>query len=124
MLWTGALTNGQGSACVYGRFWDDGRSHYAHRWAAEHIHGFDIPEGYHVGHTCKPRPNTLCVEHVEPQTPAFNWSLIYGRNELEPEEAITDDPPGVPFYSKPEWLAQFDEDDEGNEGTQDDDCPF
>lgn len=127
VIWNGALTNGKGSSAVYGRFWDDGKSWYAHRWAAKHIHGLDIDQpGTEVDHCCerdgKRCPNSLCVEHLQVVTKQFNLALIYSGSYLGEPEPIADDPLAVPFYEPPEWFKQFALDD-GNEGT-DDDCPF
>jgi hypothetical protein len=126
------MSNGQGSSCVYGRFWDDGRSQYAHRWAAKNIHGLDIDQpGTQVDHCCqdaegRPRPNSLCVQHVQVVPSLVNLRLVWSRrgNDLEEEEAITDPPApeGVPFFYPPNWLRPYLND--GNEGMQNAGCPF
>lgn len=79
-LWTGTPT-GQN----YGRFWLDGKSHYAHVVAYREFVG-PLPEGYQVDHACHTRDETcpggptcqhrLCVNyqdgHLEAVTPYTN----------------------------------------------------
>ena len=65
LIWTGAkLPSG------YGRFWDDNRPIYAHRWAYERVNG-PIPEGLEVDHLCWVRD---CVNpaHLRAVTHADN----------------------------------------------------
>jgi len=60
-LWTGKLDNG------YGRFWFQGKSVKAFRWAYEHILGQAIPSDLQLDHLCRQR---ACVNplHGEPVT--------------------------------------------------------
>lgn len=136
VLWTGGTTAGRGNSAVYGAFWYEGRRWFAHRWAAVHVHGL-VVGNLQVGHCCPSGPNTLCVEHVQPQTQVDNLDEMHGRragialqsaNErqfwlfvslgLEPAPAIAaPDNDAVPFYSPPKWLV----DDAVKTGL---DCPF
>lgn len=61
----------------YGYLWFNNKSHYAHRFFYEQIHG-QIPKGKVLDHICK---NTLCVnpEHLRPVSASFNML----RNEIE-----------------------------------------
>ena len=76
VIWTGAKTSGRGHSAPYGSFWFENRRWFAHRWAAQHIHGHAI-DGLQVEHYCPNRshPNTLCVEHVHPLPSLFNREL-------------------------------------------------
>lgn len=127
VLWNGSITKGgqKESNCVYGSFWDGGRTHRAHRWALENIHGKPIPPGYHAGHICPNGPDTLCVQHVEPQEPNDNWKQRHdkeaARLSLERREAIANGSLDVPMHSPPDWLVPF---MDGNKKDNDDDCPF
>jgi hypothetical protein len=62
-------------------------------------------------------------------TSLVNKALIYSRSALEEPEPIADDPPmdvpigDGPRHDPPEWLLPYLSDD-GNKGTDDDDCPF
>lgn len=128
VLWTGGKTRGRGNSATYGSFWDRGRREFAHRWAATFIHGFDLSGGETVGHCCQPEPNTLCVEHLEPQTLSANviegnvrraararqtddqrkfWLLVdRGYEQLPPApEGITSS--DIPFHEPPAWLRPF-----------------
>ena len=137
VIWTGAKTAGRGNTAVYGKFRNEhGESEYAHRYAARAIHGLDIG-GLTVGHCCEPTPNTLCVQHLEPQSLAFNvaegntrravqgaderqhWLFVsLGIYEPVPEaEPAADDL--VPYYDPPAWLGI-----DKPVNLPDDDCPF
>lgn len=137
VLWNGALTNGKGSSSIYGRFWYEGKSWYAHLWAAKFIHGIEVGEGEQVDHCCEVngerQPNSLCVQHLQPLPALVNARLRWSRfweywsgeeeeAELEGNGAKPIDPGGgVPFYSEPDWLRDAD----GNEEETDDaNCPF
>lgn len=128
VLWVGGKCYGRGKNIRYGIFRGgeapvEGKHPapwLAHRWSAHHIHGFDI-DGFQVDHWCPniPIPNTLCVEHVRPETPERNRHLQTERRRhfvhlqvgLLPYEEIygplpsgsTDD---IPFYSEPDWLIK------------------
>lgn len=140
VLWAGGKTRGRGNTAEYGSFWDDGRRHFAHRWAAVHIHGYDLSGGLTVGHCCPGHPNSLCVEHIEPQTLAANvaerntrvarmaraeqsnttrqfWLLVERGYEQLPE-APAIDADDIPFFAPPEWLRPF------MEKPENDECPF
>ena len=136
VLWTGAKTAGRGNTAQYGKFRNEhGESEYAHRFAARAIHGLDI-SGLTVGHCCKPIPNTLCVQHLEPQSLAANVAegntrrAVQGPDERqhwlfvslgihEPEPVA--EPVGelVPFFEPPAWLGV-----DKPVNSSDDDCPF
>ena len=64
-IWTGTV-----SMYGYGRFWQDGVEHLAHRWAYQNFVGL-IPEGLELDHLCR---NRSCVnpEHLEPVTAREN----------------------------------------------------
>lgn len=124
VLWNGGLTRGgqKESNCLYGVFWDNGRRHSAHRWACENVHGKPIPEGWHAGHTCPTGPDSLCVQHVEPQSPNENWKLRHdpgaADRSLERRRVIAEGRAGgVPFFTEPAWLS-------GKQESDDDSCPF
>jgi hypothetical protein len=130
VIWTGGQTSGRGHHSPYGSFWFEKRRWFAHRWAAKYIHGQTI-EGLQVDHCCPhiPRPNTLCVEHVQSITLLENVALQHRRTAihlqvglLRYEDVYGPEPdPGemdrVPFYSPPSWLGH-------NGGPTHDDCPF
>lgn len=148
VIWIGGTSAGRGNTARYGVFWDsdEKRRWFAHRWSAMHIHGIDLTGGLTVGHCCPHthdgHPNTLCVEHVESQTLAYNviegnrrrhrargeqaaiqrqfW-LFVGRG-FEPAPEITagpdNDPDAVPIFAAPAWLAPFMEKPDGEA------CPF
>lgn len=124
VVWTGGTTAGRGNSAVYGSFWYEGRRWFAHRWAAVHIHGLHV-NGYQVGHCCPHtggKPNTLCVEHVTPQTQLENLAELNGRVQqtnaerqywlfvhigLEPEPPKYEpDPDGIPFHEPPRWFLE------------------
>lgn len=137
VMWTGGLTSGAGHGPGYGSFWFEGRRWSAHRWAAVHIHGFDI-DGLQVDHWCPCGASTLCVEHVRPETALRNnqlqherpgrtpsqsnahrqyWLFIHKGIE-EPHPLPERTPAEVPFYLPPAWLAPYIKRNYG------DDCPF
>lgn len=130
VVWTGAQTMGRGHHVPYGAFWFEDKRWFAHRWAAKHIKGLDI-EGFHVDHCCPhiPKPNTLCVEHLQAITPRLNRQLQETRKQfihlqvglLRYEDVYGPQPNDeehlIPFYDPPEWF--------GEGGSSDrDDCPF
>ena len=142
VLWRGGVTSGRGNSALYGSFWFEGRRWTAHRWAGVHIHGLDL-DGVQGGHCCPHGPNTLCVEHIEPQTIAENvternvraaavrrveqsslerqhW-LFVGLGMAEPPEAPAIEPDLPPFYEPPAWLRPFLVDRAVNLAQQ---CPF
>jgi hypothetical protein len=136
VLWVGGTTSGRGKSAPYGSFKYEGRRWFAHRWAAQFIHGLEI-EGMHVDHCCPldragPHmplvPNTLCVEHVQSLTNADNvveawarrtWVLTqkgyYPPPPLFAELEAPDAPMVAPFYAPPAWLL-----DEAVNSAQDD----
>lgn len=137
VMWIGGTTSGAGHGPGYGSFWFEGKRVFAHRWSAEHIHGFDI-DGYQVDHHCPHGASTLCVEHVRPETAARNnalrterpgrtpsqsnahrqfW-LLTAKGVYEPEPLPERHPLDIPFYVPPAWLAPYLKKDYG------DDCPF
>jgi hypothetical protein len=139
VIWIGGKSNGGGrSGGHYGVFWDsdEKRRWFAHRWAAMHIHGFDLSGGLTVGHCCPHthdgHPNPLCVEHLEMQTLADNvaerntrvakairaaqsalqrqyWLFVDRGYEPAPEitAARDDHPDDIPYFAPPEWLVPF-----------------
>lgn len=136
VMWIGTTTHGHGRNEPYGYFWFEGKMWLAHRWAAHHIHGFNIHE-MEVDHCCPAGPSTLCVQHVKPETGDVNralrhertpraaqtglkkqyWLLVsMGYEEFKPAERIPGD---VPFFDPPEWIAPFLPKLEVS-----DDCPF
>lgn len=133
VLWRGGTTQGRANTAIYGSFWDGDRRWFAHRWAAAHIHGHDIT-GLQVGHVCPGAPNTLCVQHVIPQTLQENmaeqierlgppgtrnrglqtndqrqfWLFVHlGLEQLPPTPAAPGTPADVPWYDPPAWFAPF-----------------
>lgn len=141
VLWSGGTSMGRGHSAPYGAFKDKGKRVPAHRWSAQHIHGFDI-EGFHVDHCCDPwraggseplPPNTLCVEHVQPITNADNVTLMHARRLwILTQKGYLDPPPlfaelaapveyhAAPFHLPPAWFSRLD--NAVNSG--DEDCPF
>ncbi len=137
VMWTGGLTSGAGHGPGYGAFWFEKRRVFAHRWAAEHIHGFDI-DGLQVDHWCPCGASTLCVEHVRPETALRNNQLQHERPGRTPSQSNANrqywlfihkgieephplperTPSEVPFYLPPAWLAPHIKRNYG------DDCPF
>lgn len=121
VLWTGATTAGRGNSARYGNFWYDGAMVRAHLWSAVHIHQLDISDRQ-CGHCCPAGPNTLCVEHLTPQTQLENlaeqndrrrlaqsnedrrhWLFIHLGIERPPPGPVVDED-AVPFYLMPGWL--------------------
>lgn len=125
VMWTGTTTHGKGRTEPYGYFWYEGRMVLAHRWAAEHVHGFEI-EGKEVDHCCPAGPSTLCVQHLAPEPGEVNRALRHERTsrtfqslatrrywlfvslgiEESPRPAEREDD-GVPFHPVPSWLQPF-----------------
>lgn len=138
VLWTGGTSAGRGNTARYGRFWDGEEMVYAQRWACENIHGFKLGE-HQGGHYCPYGPNTLCVEHVRPQTQLENLDELNGRRKAKALQSSTDkqfwlfvtlgiepapatqeiDPDAVPFHEPPEWFKPF-----MPKSENDDECPF
>lgn len=127
VLWRGGTTAGRGNTARYGSFWDGGKHWFAHRWAAIHIHKLAV-EDRQVGHCCPSGPNTLCVQHVEPQTMAENLaeqrsrlggvcvsqSSVERQHWLFVERGFTRLPDApeanldaVPFHVAPAWFRPF-----------------
>jgi len=133
VIWTGGTTAGRGNTARYGSFKYEGRRWFAHRWAAEHVHGLDVA-GVTVGHCCPHGPNTLCVQHLRPETLGENvaernrrvaqspdvrqhWLFVsLGLRALEPVAELAD---LVPFYEPPAWLTV-----DKAVNLSDEDCPF
>ncbi len=132
VVWTGGTTKGRGHHVPYPAFWFEGKRWFGHRWAAKFIHGLDI-EHLHVDHCCPalPRPNTLCVEHLQAITARENRQLqetrklfihmqvglvqyedIYGHSPT-PAQPDSD----IPFFTPPRWLP-------AERGPTNDACPF
>lgn len=127
VLWTGGTTAGRGHSARYGAFWYEGRRWAAHRWSSRFIHGHVI-DGLQVGHFCNETtwldaPDTLCVEHVRPETAEVNralqtlhlravqQSVEQRRFWVHAQVGIHEAPPvshacfsAVPFYEEPAWL--------------------
>lgn len=135
VIWRGGTTQGRGNTAIYGSFWYEGRRWFAHRWAGVHIHGLAL-DGVQAGHTCPHGPNTLCVQHVEPQTQAENLAEMHGRRRVEqtanerqywlfvslgiepaPGSPAPDPHDAIPFYDPPDWFRPF-------MPAPADDCPF
>lgn len=136
VMWIGGHTAGQGHTQPYGRFWDGERMVLAHRWSAEHIHGFEI-EALQVDHCCPAGPSTLCVHHVKPEPAPVNRELqnsrpgrayqsletrrywIHVQVGIEPDPEIVERVVGdIPFFEPPDWLQPF------LPKEIRDDCPF
>lgn len=126
VLWRGGQTRGGGHSRPYGAFKFEGRRWFAHRWAAQFIHGLAI-DGLQVDHCCpsdlRPLPHTLCVQHVQALGLAENRALQTSRARdaqdvhqrrywahvsagMEPERPLADDDFGmlVPYFPEPDWL--------------------
>ena len=82
--------------------------YYAHRWAAEFIHGLET-DGRDIIQQCD---NPLCVQHLssEPSGDTVERRRVWVAYSvgLEPPP----DPPAanesaVPFYIEPDWLKQL-----------------
>lgn len=131
VVWTGGTTAGRGHSARYGAFWFEGRRWFVHRWAAKYIHGLDI-DGVQVGHCCHDyvpsltAPNSLCIEHLEAQTPEINraaqtehmravrQTIEQRRFWVHAQVGILEPPPvshpcftQIPFYEEPEWLRRL-----------------
>lgn len=124
VMWIGGKTSGRGHSEPYGSFWFEGARWFAHRWAAMHIHGFEIT-GLQVDHCCPAGPSTLCVEHVKPEPAEVNralqslrpgrafqtlttrqwWLFVTKGIEEEPVRERIED--GIPFHQPPAWLRPF-----------------
>ena len=124
VMWVGGKTSGRGHGEPYGSFWFEGERWFAHRWAAMHIHGFEIT-GLQVDHCCPAGPSTLCVQHVKPEPAAVNrqlqnlrpgrgfqtlttrqwWFFVTKGIEEEPVRERIED--GIPFHQPPAWLRPF-----------------
>ena len=135
VMWIGGKTSGRGHGEPYGSFWFEGERWFAHRWAAMHIHGFEIT-GLQVDHCCPAGPSTLCVEHVKPEPAEVNrvlqslrpgrafqtlttrqwWLFVTKGIEEEPVRERIED--GIPFHQPPAWLRPF------LKQEKNDDCPF
>lgn len=141
VLWSGGTTAGRGNTASYGSFWFNGRRWFAHRWAAVHVHGLAVGD-LQVGHCCPSGPNTLCVQHLEPQSQHVNlaeqngrmaarrveqsaderqhWLFVsLGIREAEPATCAAED--AVPFHEPPSWLVPY---LRPRGAENDDDCPF
>jgi hypothetical protein len=138
VLWIGGTTQGRGHSVPYGSFWADGRRWFAHRWAAQFIHGHTI-DGLQVDHCCDPYrhggpepllPNTLCVRHVQPipgsenrtlQTERRTWVLTQkGYYEAPPLFAELEPVRNaLPTHEPPEWWPV-----DKAVIPADEDCPF
>lgn len=129
VVWTGGTTQGRGHSVPYGAFWFEGRRWFAHRWAAKHIHGLDI-DNFQVDHCCEmpPKPNTLCVQHVQAITAADNRLLQEQRKTfihlqvglISYEDVFGPPVEGVeliPYFTPPDWLGL-------PRGADNADCPF
>lgn len=115
VLWVGGQTSGRGHNFPYGSFWYEGRRWFAHRWAAKFIHGLDIDD-MQVDHCCPhiPRPNTLCVQHLQAITPALNRELQTRRLYIHLQVGLVDvnevfgtpveHDMTLPYFVEPEWL--------------------
>lgn len=139
VIWTGARTAGRGHHVPYGSFWFEGRSWYAHRWSAKFIFDLGI-EDHQVDHHCPniPIPNTLCVNHVQPLTPAENRELqTYRAHEVRKRNIhlqvgilqyediygplYEPDPDLIPFHTPPAWLGAIHDHSHRAAAA---DCPF
>jgi hypothetical protein len=136
VVWTGGTTSGQGCNTRYGAFWFEGRRWFAHRWSAVYIHGFDLgtdTAGHYCPHTPDGNPNSLCIEHVRPQSMADNvaernvryhatrraqkaqqnsnqrlyWKLVHLGYEEPPPSSDGLLPVAHPRFDPPEWYRPF-----------------
>lgn len=107
VLWTGALSCGQGKSIKYGRFKYRRFSWLAHRWSAKFIHGQEI-DFCQVDHQCN-RP--LCMSHLQPTTPEWNrelqWIRVQVGIEENPRPQFEEDEFAVPFYPEPAWYVEL-----------------
>lgn len=140
VVWTGGTTSGQGCNTLYGSFWFEGRRWFAHRWSTIYIHGHDLGKdtaGHFCPHTADGNPNSLCIEHVKPQTMADNvaernvryhaarraqkaeqsgqqmlyWKMVKLGYEPPPPQHDGLLPVGVARFDPPEWYRPFMPDD-------------
>lgn len=115
------MTTGKGSNGIYGKFWDGDKVVYAHHWAAINLHGLDPTLPLHeTDHCCKPRPNSLCIQHLRVIGKSQNRKLAHTRGSRVPLEERTTIEDG--HHEPPDWFKPF-MDTDGNKGT-DDECPF
>lgn len=131
VVWAGGKTSGHGCSTHYGSFWFEGRRWFAHRWACIYIHGLDPGEDT-VGHFCPStpggHPNSLCVQHIRPQSMADNvaerntrvaaanrlakqngtqrlfWKLVQLGYEEPPAHADGWLPTDGPKFDPPDWF--------------------
>ena len=66
----------------YGRFWLEGRSHWAHR-ATYTIFKRSIPEGYEVDHRCK-NPSCVNPKHLRAIPMKKNRASVRKTSEIPP----------------------------------------
>jgi len=110
VLWTGGTTSGRGHSQPYGAFWFEGRRWFAHRWSAKFIKGQDIDD-MQVDHCCPCGPRTLCVEHVQAETPETNREYQWIRRQvgLLPQPPVGEvEIDEIPFFLPPVWLCGID----------------
>ena len=96
-LWTGSTVR-NGGKLIYGHFWVDGKTVYAHRLSYEMYHHVTIPLGMTIDHVkalgCT---STLCVNphHLEVVTMQVN--VLRGDSFAAKEAKITHCPQGHPY---------------------------
>lgn len=87
-LWTAKIEwNG------YGRFWFDGHSIFAHRFAYELIHG-PIPKGLTIDHRCR---NKACVNPAHLEVVTLKTNVLRGPTITARFAAKTHCPKGHPY---------------------------